>query len=82
VTAARTPPTKADLTKKKSCGKCHKRKILDDFHVSNGRPDGRQAWCRTCMNRIMRRIMRKKSADLRAFRLMKAMLDHAIAETQ
>lgn len=80
MTAARIPPTKHTLRVKKTCGKCHKRKVLDDFHTHSGMRDGRQAWCRVCMNKIMRRIGRKKAAELRAYRLLKNMINVAEQE--
>lgn len=84
MTRARTPATKASRTTKKRCSnrKCPiGMQRLEDFHVAKGRKDGRQPWCRHCMNAVMRRLMRAKAAELRAFRLMKAMLDVAIEET-
>lgn len=81
MTARRTPPAATDLTLKKRCGKCRHKKVLDDFHVSRTSKDGRQGWCRRCMNKIMRTTMRAKAAELRAFRLMKAMLEVAVEET-
>ncbi len=81
MTRARTPPTKSDITMKKRCGKCRKEKVLNDFHRNSKTKDRRQSWCRLCMNAVMRKVMRAKAAELRAFRLMKAMLDVAIEET-
>jgi superfamily II helicase len=81
VTARRVPPSKADLTTKKFCTKCSERKVLDDFHIDNKRKDGRQVWCRLCMNRVMKKIMRDKAAELRTFRLLKRMISVAEQET-
>ena len=77
----KVPPGPGDLTIKKRCARCGKRKALDDFHHDRAKKDGRQTWCRVCMNLTMRKVMRAKAAELRAFRLLKAMVDVAIEET-
>ena len=78
---ARPAPTKAELTTKKKCWRCRRKGlVLADFHRNNARKDGRQTWCRLCMNRIMKGIMAKKAAELRAFRLLKEMV--VIAEKE
>lgn len=82
MTAARIPPTNRDLTTWKTCKRCHKKKCLDQFHVHKARKDGRQQWCRKCMNKIMRRIQRRKAQELRAYRLLKTMIDVAEQEAR
>lgn len=35
---------------KKKCGKCKTDKPRDDFSINNLRPDGKQDWCKKCLN--------------------------------
>lgn len=76
----RIAATKADKTSWKKCGRCHKRKCLDDFHLANARKDKRQPWCRKCMNKVMRKVQREKAAELRTFRLLKSLISVAEQE--
>ena len=34
----------------KVCGNCKERLPLDSFHIRKAADDGRQAWCKDCMN--------------------------------
>lgn len=42
------PELAALIAGEKECLRCHKTQPLTDFHVNNGRADGRQVWCKSC----------------------------------
>lgn len=38
----------------KMCGRCGQSRPLEDFHVHRGNTDGRQDWCKVCLNKYNR----------------------------
>ncbi|MFA7121521.1 MAG: hypothetical protein WC277_08555 [Bacilli bacterium] len=47
------------MTRTKRCTKCGVVKPVEEFHVSNGRPDGRTTQCKACRNAARAVAMRK-----------------------
>lgn len=47
------------MTRTKRCTKCGVVKPVEEFHVNNGRPDGRTPQCKACRNAARSAAMRK-----------------------
>lgn len=53
------------MGERKTCTRCGEEKTLTDFHKHRRRADGRQSWCKTCMNSYMLgRYYERKAVEL------------------
>lgn len=43
----------------KKCSRCRRNKSLDQFYVSRAKPDGRQSYCKSCLNKNSKRDYRE-----------------------
>ena len=49
----------------KRCGKCRRKKDIEEFAISRSKPDGRQSWCKPCKKKVDKAYYAKHGSRMR-----------------